>query len=74
MFHCGGSRQIFDLNIFTRAFEKTLVALKDATQAVPELKTFNLTDFENHDTVKAFGAAEALIKDSFISLNVSLVR
>ena len=64
---------IFDLDTFTRAFGKTLVTLQAATKAVSELKTFDLTNFTNHPMVKAFVEAEALIQESFKSLNVSLV-
>ena len=51
-----------------------MVALEDAAaQAVTELKTFDMSDFENHERVKAFGAAEALIRGGFQALKVSLV-
>lgn len=53
------------------AFNKTLGVLEGATQAVADLKTFDMSTFKNHDTVKAFGAAEALIKGGFESLNLS---
>jgi hypothetical protein len=62
-----------DLDIFSRTFEKTLLTLRDATKSVTELKTFDMTDFENHAMVKAFGDTEALIRDSFKSLKVCLV-
>jgi hypothetical protein len=61
------------MDIFTRTFNNTLLALEDAAKAVAELKTFDMSDFENNKTVKAFGAAEALIKESFQSLRVSPV-
>ena len=32
-----------------------------------------MSDFENHERVKAFGAAETLIKGTFQSLKVSFV-
>jgi hypothetical protein len=62
-----------DLDVFTRAFDQTLVTLQAATKAVSELKTFNLTNFTNHATVKAFVEAEAVIQESFKSFKVSLI-
>jgi len=48
-----------------------LVALQAATKAVTGLKHFDLTNFEGHAMVKAFGDAEALIRGSFKSFGVS---
>jgi len=62
-----------DLDSFTRAFNNTLGALEGATRAVTDLRTFEMSKFDGHDTVKAFVNAEALIKECFQSLNVSLV-
>lgn len=60
-----------DMDI-SSAFEKTLVTLQAATKAVSELKNFDLTNFTNHSTVKAFLDAEALIRESFKAFNVSI--
>ncbi len=60
------------MDIFTRAFNHTLVALDGAAQIVTNFRDFDMEDFENQDPVKAFRAAEAFIKGSFQSLNVSL--
>ncbi|KAF8497915.1 hypothetical protein F5888DRAFT_1803368 [Russula emetica] len=58
-------------NSLEATFDNTLGSLEGATQAVPELKTFDTSDFENNGTVQAFGAAEARIRESFLSLNLS---
>ena len=60
-----------ETEIFASAFDKTLVALQAATKAVTGLKHFDLTNFEGHAMVKAFGDAEALIRGSFKSFGVS---
>ncbi len=62
-----------DLDIFSRAFEKTLLTLRDATKSVTELRDFDMKGFDKHPMVKAFGDAEALIGDSFKSLQVCLL-
>jgi hypothetical protein len=48
-----------------------LVALQAAAKAVNGLKYFDVSNFEGHSMVKAFGDAEALIRESFKSFNVS---
>lgn len=67
---------VSNLDIFTRACKKTLGALEGAikeTKAVSNLKDFDMSKFDNLDTVKAFSEAQELIKESFTSLSVSPV-
>ncbi|KAI0273924.1 hypothetical protein BGY98DRAFT_107616 [Russula aff. rugulosa BPL654] len=64
------ARTIENFNSLEEAFNHTLVVLDGATQAVPELKNFDMSDFENHETVRAFGDAEAIIRESFQYLNL----
>ncbi len=69
-FDRGGS--FFDSYTSLRAFDETLKALRAAVDAVTQLSVFDLTNFEEHDTVQAFGDAESEIKKSFESFGVSL--
>jgi hypothetical protein len=50
-----------------------LAVLKAAAQAVTQLSQFDLTDFENNNTVQEFEKVETVIKDSFTSFGVSFV-
>jgi hypothetical protein len=73
-FYSREPRQIAsDQDVSTRSFNKTLAALEGAAQAATDLRDFDLDDFETLDAVKAFEDALALIKESFLSLKVSLV-
>ena len=62
-----------DLDIFTRAFDKTLAVLEAAINVVPDLRTFDTANFDKHPTLEEFTKAEGLIKKGFESFSVSLV-
>jgi len=49
-------------------FNNTLDVLGDAATAVADLRTFDTSNFKEHETVKAFGTALNLIEGSFKSL------
>jgi len=68
----GSAASVENANSLEDAFDKTLVALQAATKAVTGLRNFDLTNFEGHPMVKAFGDAEALIRDSFRSFNLDV--
>ena len=47
--------------------------LRAAAKAVTQVTQFDLTDFENNNTVKAFEKVESVIEESFTSFGVSFV-
>jgi hypothetical protein len=60
-----------NVNSLEEAFNDTLAVLKAAAQAVTQLSQFDLTDFENNNTVQEFEKVETVIKDSFTSFGLS---
>ncbi|KAH9956230.1 hypothetical protein BGW80DRAFT_272796 [Lactifluus volemus] len=52
------------------AFNETFAALKTAERAAFELKDFDLTNFSQDATIKAFSVAESLLQESFESFNL----
>ena len=62
-----------DLDILTRAFNKTLAVLEAAISVVSDLRSFDTAKFDTHSSLQEFEAAEVLIKKGFESFSVSLV-
>ena len=63
-------RKPVDVDISPSAFNETLAALKAAEKAVSALQNFDLTNFTQDATIKAFSVAESLLEESFKSFNV----